>query len=196
MTLHKITEFYTKYFSVCLNRISKFRNTATFKRKANDSNKTCMSMIFHCAKLYLSKCNGSHHKTWILNFNRPTCSYFSFFSRESDLIKSCSSPENLSECKIAWLYVDWYKFFTHLRSLNVRHFGMVAATVLKLWRRCHLKWLDLPTGFRKKSTSKFKSWCGDRHTDRIVISLAYIFPSGRKVGQKRPRRRNGDNNDG
>jgi hypothetical protein len=44
MTLHKITEFYTEWFSVCPNITSKFRNTAVFKsfvKCKNDSNKTC-----------------------------------------------------------------------------------------------------------------------------------------------------------
>jgi hypothetical protein len=30
-----------------------------------------------------------------------------------------------------WSYVDWFKFCIHLRSLNVRHFGMIEATGLK-----------------------------------------------------------------
>jgi hypothetical protein len=32
MTLHKITEFYTKLFGVCPNITSKFRTTAILKR--------------------------------------------------------------------------------------------------------------------------------------------------------------------
>jgi hypothetical protein len=41
--------------------------------------------------------------------------------------KSCLSSEYLSEYKISWSYIDWLKFCIHLRSLNVRHFGVVAA---------------------------------------------------------------------
>jgi hypothetical protein len=43
MTLHKITEFYTEWFSVCLKLTSKFRTIAIFKncvKQNNDSNKT------------------------------------------------------------------------------------------------------------------------------------------------------------
>jgi hypothetical protein len=35
----------------------------------------------------------------------------------------------------------------HLRSLNVRHFGMVAATALKIWRVCHFQWHELHIEF-------------------------------------------------
>jgi hypothetical protein len=54
-----------------------------------------------------------------------------FVFRKNDLIKSCSSSEDLYEYKISWSYANWYKFCIHLKSLNVRHFGMVAATALK-----------------------------------------------------------------
>jgi hypothetical protein len=43
MTLHKITEFYTEWFSVYHNITSKFRTVAIFKncvKQNNDSNKT------------------------------------------------------------------------------------------------------------------------------------------------------------
>jgi hypothetical protein len=60
MTLHKITEFYTEWFSVCLNITSKIFIIVillfeSFVKYNNDSNKTCMSIIFHCTKLHLSK---------------------------------------------------------------------------------------------------------------------------------------------
>jgi hypothetical protein len=38
----------------------------------------------------------------------------------------------------------------HLRSSNVRHFGMIAATALKLQHRGDLQWHDLRTEFQKK----------------------------------------------
>jgi hypothetical protein len=53
-------------------------------------------------------------------------------SHKSGLVKSCSLSEDLSEYKIPWSSVDWCKFFIHLRSLNVHHFGMVAAMALKI----------------------------------------------------------------
>jgi hypothetical protein len=43
MTLHKITEFYTEWFSVYHNITSKFRTIVVFKncvKQNNDSNKT------------------------------------------------------------------------------------------------------------------------------------------------------------
>jgi hypothetical protein len=30
------------------------------------------------------------------------------------------------------VYPDWCKFYTHLRNMNISHFGMVEATVLKI----------------------------------------------------------------
>jgi hypothetical protein len=44
---------------------------------------------------------------------------------------SCSSSEDLSEY-ISWSLVDWCKFHIHLKNLNVHHFGIFAATALKI----------------------------------------------------------------
>jgi hypothetical protein len=82
-------------------------------------------MTFHCSELVFSKCNSSClvpiKKMLILKFNSSLCLYFFFFAfNKSSLIKSCSSSEDLSECKISWSYVDWCNFCIHLRSLNVR----------------------------------------------------------------------------
>jgi hypothetical protein len=38
---------------------------------------------------------------------------------------------------------------THLRSLNICHFGMAEATRLKMWLRGHLQWHHLPTKFHE-----------------------------------------------
>jgi hypothetical protein len=63
MTLHKITEFYTKWFSGLPNITPKFRTTAIFKalsKKITIQIKLSgISRIFHCAKFNLSKRNGS-----------------------------------------------------------------------------------------------------------------------------------------
>jgi hypothetical protein len=60
MILHKITEFYTEWFSVYPNITSKFRTIATFKNKIMIQIKLIgMSMISYCTKVHLSKCNGS-----------------------------------------------------------------------------------------------------------------------------------------
>jgi hypothetical protein len=128
MTLHKIAEFYREWFSVYPNITSKFRTIAIFNKTCvkqnNDTNKICMSMIkqrFMCCL----------HKT-TMNFNIQTAAMFVFFVFDKNgLIKSCSSFEDLSVCKISWSHVDWCKFFIHLRSLNVRHLGMVEGTGLK-----------------------------------------------------------------
>jgi hypothetical protein len=90
-----------------------------------------MSLIFHCAKPRLYKCNAS----WVVsikqyvNFKYQQPAYFVFLVfRKNGLTKSHSSSEDLSEYKISWSYVNWRKFCIHLNCSNVRHSGMVAAT--------------------------------------------------------------------
>jgi hypothetical protein len=68
---------------------------------------------------------------------------------ESGLIKSCLSFEDLSAYRMSWFHVDRCKFCIHLSSLNVRHFGMVVATALKVRLRGHLQRHDLPTELHK-----------------------------------------------
>jgi hypothetical protein len=138
MTLHKITEFYTELFSFYHNLTSKFRTIAIFKTASNkimiQIKLIGVSMISYYTKVHLSKCNGS----WVLstkqtmNFNIQTAAMFVFFFvfDKNYLIKSCSSFEVLSVHKISWSHIDWCKFHIHLRSLNVRHFGMVEGTGL------------------------------------------------------------------
>jgi hypothetical protein len=65
-----------------------------------------------------------------MNFHIKTAAMFVFFVFDKNgLTKSCSSFKDLSVYKISWSHVDW--FCIHLRSLNVRHFGMVEGTGLK-----------------------------------------------------------------
>jgi hypothetical protein len=67
-----------------------------------------------------------------MNFNIKTAAMCVFFVFDKNgLIKSCSSFEDLSVYKIFWSHVDWCKFCINLRSVNVRHFGMVESTELK-----------------------------------------------------------------
>jgi hypothetical protein len=67
-----------------------------------------------------------------MNFNIETAAMFVFFVFDKNgLNKSCSSFEDLSVYNISWSHVDWCKFCIHLRSLNIRHFGMVEGTGLK-----------------------------------------------------------------
>jgi hypothetical protein len=73
-----------------------------------------------------------------LNLQPPIMSVF-FVLGKDDIIKSCSSSEHLSEYTISRSYFDWCKICIHFKSLNVHHFGMVAATALKLWNRGQLQ---------------------------------------------------------
>jgi hypothetical protein len=67
-----------------------------------------------------------------MNFNIQLVAMFVFFVFDKNcLIKSCSSFEYLSVYRISCSHVDWCKFFIHLRSLNVCHFGMVEGMRLK-----------------------------------------------------------------
>jgi hypothetical protein len=92
-------------------------------------------MISYYTKAHLPKYNGS----WVvstkqtMNFNIQLATMFVFFVfYKIGLIKSCSSFEDLSVYKISCSHVDWWKFCIHLRSLNVRHFGMLEGTGLKI----------------------------------------------------------------
>jgi hypothetical protein len=137
-----------------------------------------MPMISYYTKVHLSKGNGS----WVgstkqtMNFNIRTAAMFVFFvSDKNGLIKSCSSFEDLSVYNISWSHVGWCKFCIHLRSLNVRHFGVVEGTGLKRTCRGHLQWHDLPTEFHKNLPIGSKVISGghtqtDGQTHRLVIS--------------------------
>jgi hypothetical protein len=174
MILHKITELYTELFSVYHNITLKFSTIAIFKTA---SHKTMiqikligMSMISYYTKVHLSKCNGS----WVvstertMNFNIQTTAMFVYFVLDKNgLIKSYSTFEALSVYKISWSHLDWCKFCIHLRSLNVRHFGVVEGTGLK----------------STASRSPSMAWTGkqrDRETHRL--SHEPHFPFLRKVG--------------
>jgi hypothetical protein len=138
MTLHKFTEFFTEFFSVYHNITSKFRTIAIFKncviQKMIQIKLVGMSMISYYTKVHLSKCNGSWgiSTKQTMNFNIQTAAMFVFFVFDKNgLIKSCSSFDDLSVCKISWTHVYWCKFCVYLRSLNVGHFVMVEGTGLE-----------------------------------------------------------------
>jgi hypothetical protein len=100
---------------------------------------------------------------------------------KSSLFKSCSSSEALSEYKISWSYIDWCKFCIHLKSLNMHHFGMIAASTLKPRHRCHLQWLDLPTEFYKNLSVGSKVDGGTDTQDGDLISLHFSFRKGSRL---------------
>jgi hypothetical protein len=58
--------------------------------------------------------------------------------------------------------------YTHLRSLNVRHFGMAEAIRLKKCHRGHLEWQYPRTKFHENPLIGSKVISGG-HTDRLVI---------------------------
>jgi hypothetical protein len=67
----------------------------------------------------------------ILNFNRPPCSYFWFLAKAISL-KVVHRLNIYQNTKYRDPTLSSAKFSIHLRSLNVRHFGMIAATELKI----------------------------------------------------------------
>jgi hypothetical protein len=103
MTMHKMTQFYTMLFSVCNNITAKFRTTAILK---NPSMKLMIqveligiSIIVHCTKLHLCKCNSSKVVSIKQNVNlkfQPPAIFTFFGFRKCTLIKSCSSFKDLS----------------------------------------------------------------------------------------------------
>jgi hypothetical protein len=84
MTLHKITEVYTAWFSVYPNITSKFRTIANLKTASNNITIQIKligtSMISYYTKVHLSKCNG----LWVVstkqtkNFSIQTAAMFVF----------------------------------------------------------------------------------------------------------------------
>jgi hypothetical protein len=133
----------TYYFRIHLSSTkmsTSLYSKASLKWKMMQIKLVGMSVIFHFTKLRSSKwCNGS----WVISIKQnvnfqihPPAMfvYFSFVFRKSDIIQSFSSSEDLSAYKVSLSHVQSLKFCIHLRSSNVRHFGMVEATGLKLWR--------------------------------------------------------------
>jgi len=89
MALHKITEFCTKWFSVCPNITSKFEPPPYLKappKKIMVQIKLVgISMIFHCTRLPLSKSNGFvsclHEMNANFKFQPPVIFVFLFFTK-------------------------------------------------------------------------------------------------------------------
>jgi hypothetical protein len=54
--------------------------------------------------------------------------------------------------------------------------GAAKALETKLWCQGHLQWYDLLAEFHADLSIGSEVDGGNRHTNRMVISLAYIFP--------------------
>jgi hypothetical protein len=81
-----------------------------------------------------------------------------FNSMESRSSSMSSPPYNISSKSTKLFKVIKVFLYTHLRSLNARHFGMAQATRLKnvTSHRGHLGWQYLPTKFLRKFTNRLK----------------------------------------
>jgi hypothetical protein len=121
-----------------------------------------------------------------MNINIQTAAMFVFFVfNKNGLIKSCLSFEYLSLHKMSWSHVDWCKFCSHLRSFNVRHFGMLEGTGLisMTSRSPSMAWASL-LNFIKIYQLVQKLLGGghtDRQTDCDLISLTFLFKESRQI---------------
>jgi hypothetical protein len=99
-----------------------------------------MSIMICFTKLHLSNSNSSSvdsiKQNMDFNFQLPSTFVFLVFHKNG-LIKSCWSFEDLLAYKVSWSQVEGHKFFVHLRSLNVCHFGMVKGMGLKSMGEFH-----------------------------------------------------------
>jgi hypothetical protein len=127
MTLDIFIDLYTEWFSVCPNITSRFTTIASSKEN-NNTNKTCKYV-------HERKHNGSRvvsmKRNMNFNIQPPTMFIFVVFHK-TGLVESCSSFEDLSAYKMSLTPADWFNFCIRLRSLNVRHFGTIKATGLKI----------------------------------------------------------------
>jgi hypothetical protein len=128
MNLHKITEFYTKWFSFCPNITLQICTTAIFQTSVKESRLLIqmklvgISMIFRCTNLRLSK----YKVLWVVSIKQnvnfkyqPQAIFvFSGFSQTWSF-KRCSPFQDLSACRISWSRVDWYEVRIHLRSFKI-----------------------------------------------------------------------------
>jgi hypothetical protein len=84
------------------------------------------------------------------SFNVCLPSTFTFLVlHKGALNRSVLSFEDLLAYTSSWFHVGCYKFFIHLRSLNVCHFGMAEATALSISHRSHFQQHGLTTKFHE-----------------------------------------------
>jgi hypothetical protein len=75
-----------------------------------------------------------------------------------------------------FLQIDYrFKSCTHLRSLNVRHFGMAETTRLKMWRRGLFNGITFLPNFMKIHRSVQILLLGDTHTHTQAGDLISLF---------------------
>jgi hypothetical protein len=110
-----------------------------------------------------------------MNFNIQPLStlVFSVFHKNGS-IESCSSGEDLSAYGISWPRVDWFNFFIHFRSSNVRSFGLVETAVLKSMASTSPSWHDLCAEFHENLITRSEIISGG-HTDTMVNSKSSLF---------------------
>jgi hypothetical protein len=103
MTLHKITEFYTEWFSVYPNITSKFGTIVILKTASNkimfQIKLAGLSMIFYYTKVHLSKCNSSRvvSTKQTMNFNIQLTAMFVFFVFNKNVLLKVVHPLKISQ---------------------------------------------------------------------------------------------------
>jgi hypothetical protein len=95
------------------------------------------------------------------------CSYFLFFAEV--LLKVVHPLKVYHNTKFHGATLSGAIFVLPQNFELSCHFGMVADTSPKLWRRGHLQWHDLITEFHKNLPIRSEVQRGDKHTDRMVI---------------------------
>jgi hypothetical protein len=189
MTLHKITEFYTKYSSICPNITSNYRTTAIFKsfiKENNDWNKTCSYV--HDLSVYRTSF-VEVQASWVLsteqnvNFKfQPPAIFVLLFSREVGLLKVVYPLKIYQHTKLHGPTLNGASFASTSEVWKSAILEWLKLRDLKLWRRGHLQWYDLFTKVHKNLPIDSKAVTGDIQTHRSdddLISL--LFPLGRKV---------------
>jgi hypothetical protein len=88
------------------------------------------------------------------------------------LVKVVHSLRDLPAYKVPWYNVDRFMFCIHLKGLNIRHFGMVETTGLKICRG-HLQWHDLSAEFQEILLDGSKLFSGG-HTNRLIGSMVIL----------------------
>jgi hypothetical protein len=123
----------------------------------------------------------------MLTPSRHPCCVFGFSQRKC-LSKSYSAFAHLSGHKIlCHHYIEWWKFYTHIRSWNIGYFGMVEVVGLKVWRHV-LQWRVLPIEFHKTLLIRSKIIRGGRRvrqTEWWSHELHFLFFKKRRLKREK-----------